>query len=97
MNINDDYQKRRGQITSFPTGEIIEPNRKYLERYSFYTLSNLFYRKYLGRHRKVNRRNEFAKKKDPLIGSYKALLNQVFPCFHCFGKTTPSHTNKLSH
>jgi len=36
MNINNDYQKLRGQITSFPTGEIIEPNRKYLE-------SNLFY------------------------------------------------------
>ena len=35
MNINDDYQKRRGQITSFPTGEIIEPNRKYLESNSF--------------------------------------------------------------
>ena len=36
MNINDAYQKRRGQITSFPTGEIIEPNRKYLESNSFY-------------------------------------------------------------
>ena len=36
MNINDDYQKRRGQITSFPTEEIIEPNRKYLESNSFY-------------------------------------------------------------
>ena len=31
MNINDDYQKRRGQITSFSTGEIIEPSREYLE------------------------------------------------------------------
>ena len=40
MNINDDYQKRRGQITSFPTEEIIEPNRKYLEINSFYLLSN---------------------------------------------------------
>ncbi len=35
MNINNDYQERRGQITSFPTGEIIEPNRKYLESDSF--------------------------------------------------------------
>ena len=60
MNINDDYQKRRGQITSFPTGEIIEPKSKYLEINSFYPLSNLFYREYLGRHPKVNRRNEFA-------------------------------------
>ena len=42
MNINDDYQKRRGQIASFPTGEIIEPNEKYLEIKSFYPLSNLF-------------------------------------------------------
>ena len=41
MNINDDYQKRRGQITSFPTEEIIEPNRKYLESKVFYPLSNV--------------------------------------------------------
>ena len=34
MNINNDYQKLRGQIT-FPTGEIIEPKRKYLESNSF--------------------------------------------------------------
>ena len=42
MNINDDYQKRRGQITSFPTEEIIEPNMKCLESNSFYPLSNFF-------------------------------------------------------
>ena len=60
MNINDDYQKRRGQITSFPTGGIIEPNSKYLERNLFYPLSNLIYREYLGRNREVNRGNEFA-------------------------------------
>ncbi len=36
MNINNDYQKPRVQITSFPAGEIIEPNRKYLESNSFY-------------------------------------------------------------
>ena len=65
MNINDDYQKRRGQITSFPTEEIIEPNRKYLESNSFYPLSNLIYGEYLGRQRNVNRRNEFAEKKTP--------------------------------
>ena len=63
MNINDDYQKRRGRITSFPTGGIIEPNRKYLASNSFYTLSNLIYKEYSWRHRKVNRGNEFAKKK----------------------------------
>jgi len=40
MNINNDYQKLREQITSFPTGEIIEPNRKYLESNLFYPLSN---------------------------------------------------------
>ncbi len=60
MNINDDYQKRGGQITSFPTGGIIEPNRKYLENNSFYPVSNLIYREYLGRQRKVNKGNEFA-------------------------------------
>ena len=41
MNINNDYQKLRGQITSFPIGEIIEPNSKYLEINSNYPLSNL--------------------------------------------------------
>ena len=96
MNINDNYQKRRGQTTSFPTGGIIEPNKKYyLESNSFYPLSNLIYREYTGRHRKVNRGNEFAKKKDPLMGSFMVLPKQVFPCFHCFSKTTPSHINRL--
>ena len=60
MNINDDNKKPRRQITSFPKVEIIETNSKYLEINSFFTLSNLFYREYLGRHRKMNRRNEFA-------------------------------------
>ena len=59
MNINNYYKKGRRQITSFTTVEIIETNNKYLAISSFYTLSNLFYREYLGRHRKVNRRNEF--------------------------------------
>ncbi|MDA9747020.1 hypothetical protein N9U77_01970 [Prochlorococcus sp. AH-736-M13] len=43
MNINNDYQKRREQITSFPFEEIIEPNRKYLDSQSFYPLSNFSY------------------------------------------------------
>ena len=43
MNINNDYQKRRVQITSF-TGEIIEPKRKYLESNSFYPPSNFLSR-----------------------------------------------------
>ncbi len=43
MNINDDYQKRRGQITSFPTGGIIEPNRKYLETNSFCLPTHFLY------------------------------------------------------
>jgi len=60
MNINNDYKKRIRQITFFPKVEIIETNSKYLEINSFYTLSNLFYMEYLGRLRKVNRRNEFA-------------------------------------
>ena len=40
MNIKNDYQKPRGLIKSFPTGGIIEPNRKYLESNSLYQLSN---------------------------------------------------------
>ena len=40
MKINDDYQKHRGQQTSFPTEEIMEPKRKYLESNLFYLLSN---------------------------------------------------------
>ena len=48
MNINNDYQKRRGQITSFPTGEIIEPKRKYLENNSPYPPTHyLFFREHL--------------------------------------------------
>ena len=31
------------------------------------------------------------------MGSFMVLPNQVFPCFHCFSKTTPSHINKLCH
>ena len=84
MNINDDYQKRREQITSFPAEAIIEPNRKYLEIYSFYPLSNLFYREYLGRHRKVNKRNEFEKKRPLFLEVYKDFTKSsvsLFPLF----------------
>ncbi len=52
MNINNNYKKLRRQITSFPIGEIIETNSKYLEINSSDTLSNLFYGEYLGRHQK---------------------------------------------
>ena len=45
MNINDNYQKSRGQITSFPTGEIIEPSRKYFEINSFCTSPIFLYLK----------------------------------------------------
>jgi len=57
MNINDDYQKRRGQKTSSTEG-IIEPNKKYLESNSFYPLSN-FNRETLKRYRKINRSSKF--------------------------------------
>jgi hypothetical protein len=40
MTIKNDYQKRRGQKTFFPTGEIIGPNRNYLESNLFYPLPN---------------------------------------------------------
>ena len=42
MNINNEHQKRRGQITSFPIGEIIKPNRKYLESSSFYPKTHFY-------------------------------------------------------
>ena len=60
MKITNGYQKLREQIKSFTTAEIIEPKRIFLENNTFYPLSNLFYWEYLGRHRNVNRRNEFA-------------------------------------
>ena len=31
------------------------------------------------------------------MGPFMVLLNQVFPCFHFFSKTTPSHITKLLH
>ena len=97
MNINNDYQKRRGQTTSSPTGEIIEPNKKYLESNSFYPLSNLIYREYLGDTGKLIEGMNLHKKKDPLMGSFMVLPKQVFPCFHCFSKSTPSQVYKLFH
>ena len=45
MKIRNGYQYRRGQITSFPTVEIIEPSRKYLEINSFPISSNFGYLK----------------------------------------------------
>ncbi len=49
------------EISSYPTWEIIEPNRKYLESVSFYPSSHFgIYREYLGRYMKVNRSVEFA-------------------------------------
>ncbi len=61
MNINDNYQKRRAQKTSFLAEAIIEPNRKYLESNSFCSSLNFWYlREYLRIYRKVNRGKEFA-------------------------------------
>ena len=84
MNINNYYKNGRRQITSFLTVEIIETNSKYLEINSFFTLSNLFYREYLGRHRKVNRRNEFAKKRPLFLEvslSFTKSSVSLFPLF----------------
>ena len=39
-SIKNDYQKRRGQITYFPTEEIIGPKRKYSLSNSIYPHSN---------------------------------------------------------
>ena len=75
MNINNDYQKRRGQITSFPTGGIIEPNRKYLESNSFYPPTHfLYFREHLEKYRKKIKGMNLHKKKTSifrgLFGSY---------------------------
>ena len=38
------------------------------------------------------------KKKTPISrGLFSVLLNEVFPCFHCFSKTSPTHTYKVLH
>ena len=66
MNINNDYQKLRGLKKSFPNGEIIELNRKFLEINSFYPLSDLFYSTYLERYREI-----IYIKKDPKMGSLR--------------------------
>ena len=35
--------------------------------------------------------NAFIKKTSISRGLFMVLLNQVFPCFHCFNKTSPTH------
>ena len=54
MNTTNDYQKWKGQITSYPKGAIKEPKRKYLESNSPYSPSNFcIYSEYLERYRKL--------------------------------------------
>ena len=54
MNITNDYQKRKGQITPYPKVVILEPKRKYLESNSPYSPSNFcIYSEYLERYRKL--------------------------------------------
>ncbi len=54
MNTTNDYQKWKGQITSYPKGAIKEPNRKYLESNSPYSPSNFcICSEYLERYRKL--------------------------------------------
>ncbi len=37
-------------------------------------------------------------KKTPISrGFFLVLLNQVFPCFHCFSETSPTHIHILDH
>ena len=31
------------------------------------------------------------------MGAFMVFINQVFPCSHCFNKTTPSHIHKIFH
>ena len=55
------------------------------------------YRDQLERYRKVNKSSK-VKKKTPISRSlFLVLLNEVFPCFHCFSKTSPTHTYKILH
>ena len=50
-------KNRKGEITSYPTWAIMEPNSKYLDSQSFCTSSNFGnYREYWWRPREVNRR-----------------------------------------
>ena len=66
MKITNGYQKLKGHITSFPTEEIIEPIRNYIDINSFYISSNFWYLK--GILVKTQEREILAKnlqKKDP--------------------------------
>jgi len=43
MKITNGYQNRKGEITSYTSLTIIEPNWKYLDRHSFCATSNFLY------------------------------------------------------
>ena len=63
MNFNNDYQKSRGLLTSFPRREIIRPNRKYLVSNSFYQPTNfLYFSEHLEKYRKIKGINLHKKK-----------------------------------
>ena len=66
MKITNGYQKRRGQITSFPTGKIIEPSRKYLEINSFCISSNFFIKRILVKTQESELKQIICIKKRPL-------------------------------
>ena len=89
--------KGEGEITSYPTWAIIEPNWKYLESNFLYLLTNFFMGNTSEDTGKWIGAKNLQKKRPLLMGSFIALLNQVFPSFHCFSKTTPSHLLRLFH
>ena len=87
------------EIKSQLTGAIIKPYGKYLDINYFTPQNNhnrvfCFHREHLQDMRK-KKKEYICKKKTLLLESLSGLLNRVFPCFHCFSKTSPSHTLKL--
>ena len=83
----------KGEITSYRTWAIIEPNWKYLESNFLYPLTNFFVGNTGDDTGKWKEAKNMLKKRPLLMGSFMALINQVFPCFHCISKTSPSHIN----
>ena len=92
MKINNDYQKRKGQITTIPIGEIIKPKRKYLVINWFNPLWN-FFRESLEQYRKINRSSKFAKK-DPFNGAFYGFTKSSVSLFPLFRKPL-LHTFKI--
>ena len=86
-----------GEITSYPAWAIIEPNWKYLESNFLYPLTNFFIGNTLEDTGKWIEAKNLHKKKTPDNEVFYGFTKSMFPCFHCFSKTTPAHILKLCH